>query len=119
MPRYSKAKIKAFLSAWDTATTKAARGKAFEELACYLFEKVPGIRVVNRTFFNEFAVQLPRSAAEVVETLAGNGVLAGVPVSRFYPERGDLADLLLVAATEMTTAEDISRLEQGLREVLS
>jgi glycine dehydrogenase subunit 1 len=82
-------------------------------------EKVPGIRVVNRTFFNEFAVQLPRSAAEVVETLAGNGVLAGVPVSRFYPERGDLADLLLVAATEMTTAEDTSRLEQGLREVLS
>ena len=82
-------------------------------------EEVPGVRIVNRTFFNEFAVQLPRSAAEVVEALATNGVLAGVPVSRFYSDRAELANLLLVAATEMTTAEDISRLEQGLREELS
>jgi glycine dehydrogenase subunit 1 len=82
-------------------------------------EEVPGVRVVNRTFFNEFAVQLPRSAARVVETLTGKGLLAGVPVSRLYPDRDELADLLLVAATEITTAEDISRLEQGLREVLS
>ena len=51
--------------------------------------------------------------------LAGKGVLAGVPVSRFYPENDALADLLLVAATEMTTAEDMDRLEAGLREVLS
>ena len=41
------------------------------------------------------------------------------PVSRFYPDRDELADLLLVAATEMTTTEDIARLEMGLREVLS
>jgi len=47
------------------------------------------------------------------------GVLAGVPVSRFYPGNAAVADLLLVAATEMTTAEDMDRLERGLREVLS
>jgi glycine dehydrogenase subunit 1 len=82
-------------------------------------EKVPGVRLGNRTFFNEFAVQLSRPAAEVVEALAGNGVLAGVPVSRFYPDRDEAASLLLLAATEMTTAEDIDRLEQGLCEVLS
>ena len=51
--------------------------------------------------------------------LAGKGVLAGVPVSRFYPENDTVADLLLVAATEMTTPEDMDRLEEGLREVLS
>jgi glycine dehydrogenase subunit 1 len=82
-------------------------------------EKVPGVRLGNRTFFNEFAVQLSRPAAEVVEALAGNGVLAGVPVSRFYPDRDETAGLLLLAATEMTTAEDIDRLEQGLCEELS
>src|SRR5205823_3641638 len=78
-------------------------------------EHVPGVRLVNRTFFNEFALRLPRPAAEMVEVLAEKGVLAGVPVSRFYPE---MADLLIVAATEMTTIEDMDRLEAGLREVL-
>jgi glycine dehydrogenase subunit 1 len=56
---------------------------------------------------------------EVVEALARAGVLAGVPVSRFYPSRPELEDLLLVAATEMVTDEDIaifaSRLQGALR----
>jgi glycine dehydrogenase subunit 1 len=82
-------------------------------------ERVPGVRLVNRAFFNEFTLHLPRRAAEVVEALAEKGVLAGVPISRFYPERSELADLLLVAATELTTENDMSCLEQRLREVLS
>jgi glycine dehydrogenase subunit 1 len=82
-------------------------------------EQVPGVRLLNRAFFNEFAVQLPRPAAEIVELLAAKGVLAGVPVSRFYPRNEAVADILLVAATEMTTGDDMDRLESGLREVLS
>jgi glycine dehydrogenase subunit 1 len=82
-------------------------------------ERIPGVRLVNRTFFNEFAARLPRPAADVVEALAHRRILAGVPISRFYPDREELADLLLVTATEMTTEEDMDRLEQGLREVLS
>ena len=82
-------------------------------------EKGPGIRLLNRTFFNEFAVQLPRPAAEIVDLLAARGVLAGVPVSRFYPDNKAVADILLVAATEMTTTEDMGRLEAALRKVLS
>jgi glycine dehydrogenase subunit 1 len=81
-------------------------------------EKVPGIRLLNRAFFNEFAVRLPRPAAEIVEVLAAKGVLAGVPVSRFYPDNEPVADVLLVAATEMTTTEDMDRLEAALRKVL-
>jgi glycine dehydrogenase subunit 1 len=81
--------------------------------------RVPGVRLVNRAFFNEFAVRLPHPAAELVEALAAKGILAGVPVSRFYPDREELNDVLLVAATEMTTADDMDRLEKGLREVLS
>src|SRR5262249_32000289 len=57
MPRYAKAKIKALLKTWDTAPTKAARGKAFEELACYLFERVPGIRIISRNEKNTFATE--------------------------------------------------------------
>jgi glycine dehydrogenase subunit 1 len=89
--------------------------------ACTLADRlaaVPGVSVVNRSFFNEFAVRLPKPAATVVAALAERGVLGGVPVSRFYPERNDLADLLLVAATETVTGDDIDRFEAALREVL-
>lgn len=76
---------------------------------------VPGVEVLTPRFFNEFAVRLPRPAAEVVERLAERGVLAGVPYSRLEP--GVMDDVLLVAATETTTDEDIAALTQGLAEV--
>jgi glycine dehydrogenase subunit 1 len=82
-------------------------------------EQIPGVRLVNRAFFNEFALRLPRPAADIVETLAAKNILAGVPVSRFYPDRPELEGILLVAATEMTTADDMDQLDRGLREVLS
>jgi glycine dehydrogenase subunit 1 len=79
---------------------------------------IPGIKLVNESFFNEFALRLPKPAAAVVDALATRGILAGVPVSRFYPDRPDLADLLLVAVTETVTEDDIDRLAAGLREAL-
>jgi glycine dehydrogenase subunit 1 len=89
--------------------------------ACALADRlaaVPGVRLVNDGFFNEFALRLPVPAAEVVGALAAKGVLGGVPLSRFYPERDDLADLLLVAATETVTADDIDIYAHALAEVL-
>jgi glycine dehydrogenase subunit 1 len=104
----------------ETGLTRLARlNHAAAVALAERLERVPGIGLLNRTFFNEFTLRLPRPAAEVVEALAGKGVLAGVPVSRFYPENAAIADLLLVAATEMTATEDMDRLEAGLREVLS
>jgi glycine dehydrogenase subunit 1 len=79
---------------------------------------IPRVTLVNRSFFNEFALRLPKPAAPIVDALAARSILAGVPVSRFYPERADLADLLLVAATETVTADDIERLAAGLTEAL-
>ena len=78
---------------------------------------IPGVSVLNDTFFNEFTVRLPKPAAEVVEALAGRDILAGIPVSRLLPDAG-LDDLLLVAATETTTTEDIAALGDALGEVL-
>jgi glycine dehydrogenase subunit 1 len=79
---------------------------------------IPGVELVNSSFFNEFTLRLPRPAAPVVDALAERGVLGGIPVSRFYPGRAELADLLLVAATEMVASEDIDRFDAVLREVL-
>ncbi len=78
-------------------------------------EAVPGVSLVTDRFFNEFTLRLPRPAAPVVERLAERGVLAGIPVSRLCP---GLDDLLLVAATETTTDDDIDRLAEGLTEAL-
>jgi glycine dehydrogenase subunit 1 len=79
---------------------------------------VPGVEVVNEAFFNELTLKLSKPAAEVVERLAGEGVLAGVPYSRLAPEAG-LDDLLLVASTEVNTDEDRAALVDGLKGALS
>jgi glycine dehydrogenase subunit 1 len=81
--------------------------------------KVKGVAVVNETFFNEFTLRLPASAAPVVEKLARAGVLAGVPLSRFYPDDAALANLLVVAATETTTDEDMDSFKTKLAQALS
>ncbi|MFH1803810.1 MAG: aminomethyl-transferring glycine dehydrogenase subunit GcvPA [Pseudomonadota bacterium] len=80
---------------------------------------VPGVSVVNETFFNEFTVRLPKAAAGVVEALAAKGVLGGVPLSRLYPNRDDLDAFLLVAATETNTDDDIAAFASALKEVLA
>ena len=74
---------------------------------------VASVEVLTPRFFNEFAVRLPRSATEVVEALAAQDVLAGVPFSRLDPTAG-LDDVLLVCATETTTLEDIDALAAAL-----
>src|SRR5215212_6589316 len=79
---------------------------------------VPGVEVLNRTFFNEFTVRLPRPAEEVVEGLAARGVLGGVPASRLLPGAG-LDDLLVVASTEVNTDEDRAAFVSALKEALA
>ena len=79
---------------------------------------VRGVEVVTDAFFNEFAVRLPRPAAEVASELAANGILAGVPVSRLIPGDSGLADILLLTATECTSEDDIEALVTALGKVL-
>ena len=80
-------------------------------------DEVPGVEVLTHRFFNELAVRLPVPAAPLVEALAAEGVLAGVPVSRLDPEAG-MDEVLLLAATELTTDEDIHALTGALAKVL-
>ena len=75
---------------------------------------VPGVEILTDRFFNEFAIRVPTDAASLVETLAGQGILAGVPLSRLSP-KGGLDDVLLVCATETTTSSDIAALVAALK----
>ena len=72
-----------------------------------------GQRVVNPSFFNEFTVRLDGDAAATVKRLAGEGTIAGVPVSRLHPGAG-LDDLLLVAVTETADEDDVAALAEAL-----
>jgi glycine dehydrogenase subunit 1 len=62
-------------------------------------------------FFNEFVVGGLGDAAAVQKRLLGSGLIAGLPLGTCYPE---LADSLLVCATELNRAEDIDRLAAAL-----
>ncbi|MAR79054.1 MAG: aminomethyl-transferring glycine dehydrogenase [Rhodospirillaceae bacterium] len=64
-------------------------------------QKIEGVSVINKNFFNEFTIRLPKSAENIVESLIKQNILAGVPLSRFYPDRLDLNNYLVVAVTEM------------------
>jgi len=75
---------------------------------------IPGVTLVTPSFFNEFTIALPRNAAEVVEALAKKGILAGVP----GPRLGYADNLLIVAATETNTDEDVAAFTKALEEVL-
>ncbi|MDF2603201.1 aminomethyl-transferring glycine dehydrogenase subunit GcvPA [Sphingomonas sp.] len=81
--------------------------------------KVPGVRVVNDSFFNEFTLDLGQEARPLVRTLADRGVLAGVSLGRLYPGEGALENGLVVAVTETVTDEDIEALATALQEVLA
>jgi glycine dehydrogenase subunit 1 len=83
-----------------------------------MLAEVPGVTVLNDTFFNEFTIRLPGKGAEVIEKLAAKGVLGGVPASRLSPGNPDLADLIIVASTEVNTDEDRAAYVAALKEVL-
>ena len=51
--------------------------------------------------------------------LLDRGVLAGLPLVDWYPDDPELADALLVCATEVTRDEEIARFAGALREVLA
>ncbi|MCR4397411.1 MAG: aminomethyl-transferring glycine dehydrogenase subunit GcvPA [Firmicutes bacterium] len=66
-------------------------------------------------FFKEFAVRCPVEPESIVTRLAGEGILAGYPLGRAYPQ---FRDCLLIAVTEKRTRSEmdtfVARLE-GLK----
>ena len=74
--------------------------------------KVGGFEIrFNADTFNEFVLKCPKPATEVCDSLLEHKILAGLPLGGHYPE---LADSLLLCATEMNTVEAIDRLTEKL-----
>ena len=67
-------------------------------------------------FFNEIVVETGRPAAAVLRGLQERGMLGGIDLGRFYPER---ATQILMAATELTTSGEIDALARALEETLA
>ncbi|WP_324807516.1 aminomethyl-transferring glycine dehydrogenase subunit GcvPA [Sphingomonas sp. LY29] len=78
---------------------------------------IPGVEMVNDSFFNEFTLKLPVEARPAVHAMVEKGVLGGVSLGRLYPDEATLANGLVVAVTEVVTDEDIDALEAALKEV--
>jgi glycine dehydrogenase subunit 1 len=100
--------------AWLGPAGLAELGELCARRAAYAAERLtelPGVelRFGGAPFFKEFALSLPRPAAEVRDALVDRGYLAGVPVG----------EALVVAVTERRTRSQIDGLAEALREVLA
>ena len=88
--------------------------------ACETAERlaaIPGIKLVNDGFFNEFTLTLPVEARPAVHAMVEKGVLGGVSLGRLYPGVDALQNGLVIAVTETATEQDIDALEAALKEV--
>ena len=88
--------------------------------ANYTFKRLTAIDGVNprftdKWFFNEFVLELPCPAVDVVGALIEKGFAAGFPLSRYYES---MENALLIAVTEKRTREEIGILAETLESVL-
>jgi len=98
----------------DVAASGAAAARRLEAALA----AVGVVRVHTAAYLNEFAIRVPDAAA-VHDALLDAGVLAGLPLARWYPDDPGLANALLVCATEVTTDADIAHLAGALATALA
>ncbi len=82
-------------------------------------QAIDGVEVLNEAFYNEFTIRLPKNAGDVVDQLAEQGIIAGVPGTRLWPGSTEHENLLIIASTELTTDDDISALASALRSAIA
>src|SRR5436309_1900313 len=75
---------------------------------------LPGVDVLNETFFNEFTIRVRGDAGDVLGKMGERGVLGGVRASRLLPNAG-LDDLIIVANTEVNTDDDRAAFVEALK----
>jgi glycine dehydrogenase subunit 1 len=78
---------------------------------------LPGCSLTfSKPFFNEFVLKLPVPAEDVERELWNDGIISGLPLSRWWPQR---THEMLFCATEIITDADIHRLVASMEEALS
>jgi len=70
----------------------------------------------DRPFFNEFVLELPVPAEDIERELWDDGIISGLPLGRWYPER---RNQMLFCATEVIADAAIHRLMAAMEESLS
>jgi glycine dehydrogenase subunit 1 len=86
--------------------------KLNHDKAAYLWRQFEnaGFRIpFSSPFFNEFVVAFPNKSVATYQRLLEKKIVAGLPLSTFYPE---LADHYLFCVTETTSREDMDELVQ-------
>lgn len=79
--------------------------------------RIEGVNAVFQSpYFHEALLKLERPVAEVLAALAAEGIMGGYAPAAHYPE---LANSLLVCATEMRTPEDIQHYCHALTRIMS
>jgi len=98
-------------------TVLAKLNHARARRAAERLSKIPGVRLVNDRFFNEFTLELPIEARPAVHAMVEKAVLGGVSLGRLYPGVEALKNGLVIAVTEVASNADIDALEAALKEV--
>lgn len=95
----------------------AAQGLQKAHYLAKQLQSIPGVSLRYKgPFFNEFCLQLPRPAAQVLQSLKAKGILGGLDLSAFDPAR---EKEILVCVTEVKKREHLDRYAGALREVLA
>jgi glycine dehydrogenase subunit 1 len=95
----------------------AAQNLAKARFALEQLETIPGVRrAFSGPFFNEFAVEFPRSVKLVNAELLKEKIIGPLPLGSFY---ADLTKRALFCVTETTSRAEIERMAASIRGILS
>jgi glycine dehydrogenase subunit 1 len=94
----------------------AEQNLAKAQFALAELTRIPGVhRTFSGPIFNEFTIEMPRSARIVNGYLLREKIVGPLPLGQSYPE---LTKNALVCVTETTSRDDIARLVAGVRRAL-